>query len=104
MPAAVGIPYTFRSSGTDLGEYGRYEYASFRTDGWLRTWRWSQLEPGGENACAKGPQLESFCFGPRTDDQVFIWDPALEELAGDFWEMIDDSLHLVPGAWVDDED
>jgi NAD(P)-dependent dehydrogenase (short-subunit alcohol dehydrogenase family) len=35
------------------------DFALFRTDGWLRTWRWSILEPGGEGPYAKG------LLGPR---------------------------------------
>lgn len=93
-------------SGTDLEDYGRCELSLFRSHGWLRTWRWSCLEIGGElpHTIATGPQLESFSFGPRPNDWVFIWDPAVEQFAGNFWEMIDDSPLPVPGGWVYYED
>lgn len=91
-------------SGTDLVDYGRCELSLFRSDGWLRNWRWSHLELGGECCDKTGPQLESFSFGPQADDWVFRWDPAVEQFAGDFWEMMDDTPPPVPGGWVDDED
>lgn len=92
-----------QACGTDLEEYGRCELALFQDDAWLRDWRWSYLELGPECANAKGPQLESFSFGPQPGDWVFRWDDAVEEFVREFWELVDDTTLPIPGAWVDDE-
>ncbi|KAK4194495.1 hypothetical protein QBC40DRAFT_188065, partial [Triangularia verruculosa] len=90
-------------SGTDLVSYGSYEITSHRGAEWLREWRWGYLNSGRAVFDSTGPKLESFSFGQRPEDCVFAWDLGVEEFAGDFWQMTDDSPPNIPGAWVDEE-
>ncbi|KAF3347841.1 hypothetical protein VdG2_04077 [Verticillium dahliae VDG2] len=51
---------------------------------------------------ATEPKLLELRYGPRPEDWNLIWDMDIEELACDFWEMIDEMPLPMPGAWVDD--
>lgn len=44
-----------------------------------------------------------FSWGPEPEDWTIHLDPVVERYARDFWQLVDDPLLHIPGAWVDDE-
>lgn len=89
-------------SGVDLRDYGRHELVLFNSDKWLSSQRWDYIQPRHQE-WTRGPRM-SFSFGALPEDWAIHWDPAVEEYAKDFWEMVDDPPPLIPGAWIDDEE
>lgn len=83
-----------QTGGKDLVVYGRAEHASFLRHG---PSRWYRLP---------GCNWSGFTFGPRPEDWnlMWEWDPDVEGLVGDFWQLVENPLLVVPGSWVDDDD
>lgn len=47
--------------------------------------------------------LAGFDYGKDPGDWRFYWDMGAEELARNFWELVEDRPPSLPGAWVEDE-
>lgn len=96
--------------GFNLCQYGFRENQLLKESGQLGT-RWeSHISDNlSQNSfewivlsTATEPKLLELRYGPRPEDWNLIWDMDIEELACDFWEMIDEMPLPMPGAWVDD--
>ena len=97
-------------SQVDLKEYGRKELTLFMADDQLRSARWPLNFFDNPYSHPREPILTGFRYGDRAGDWVFEWDMPIEELAGEFWGMIEsgetaDTMVLdIPGSWVEEED
>ncbi|EEY22338.1 predicted protein [Verticillium alfalfae VaMs.102] len=97
-------------SGFDLCRHGLRENLLLQESGQLgNRWKahveWFKFGEGvgwTEPTTLAEPKLLELRYGPRPEDWDLIWDMDVEELAGDFWEMIDEMPLPIPGAWVDD--
>ncbi|RYP63930.1 hypothetical protein DL771_009042 [Monosporascus sp. 5C6A] len=87
---------TVAGAGIDLVPYGRREAAAFSKTPGIKEIRWV----GGYDD-TMGPKIRSIKYGPRVSDWSFEWDPDVEELVGEFWDLVHNPPLRIPGAWVD---
>ncbi|KAJ3495467.1 hypothetical protein NLG97_g3376 [Lecanicillium saksenae] len=87
-----------RDSGIDLIEYGRGEKRIFTETEWIRSLRFCFTI--GELS-HEGCKLADFSYGPEPKDWKFEWELERDEIAGEFWEMIEDPTRSMVGAWID---
>ncbi|KAF5511598.1 hypothetical protein CGCS363_v003594 [Colletotrichum siamense] len=87
-----------QASGIDLAEYGRRQL-DIHNSGYESFDRRSNLGM----IRSGGPRLISFMFGPRPQDWKLIWDPDVEEFAGDFWDFTENPPLHIPGAYPEDD-
>ncbi|KAH0425361.1 hypothetical protein CcaCcLH18_11017 [Colletotrichum camelliae] len=93
-----------QASGIDLAEYGRRELEIHNSShqSFDRWWGLGMLQ-SADDYRLYGPRLMSFIFGPRPQDWKLIWDPDVEEFAGDFWELTENPPLHIPGAYPEDK-
>ncbi|KAF6840010.1 hypothetical protein CMUS01_04059 [Colletotrichum musicola] len=93
-----------QSAGIDLTTYGERELDLLVRNDHILTSRWCSLDIGhpSDGYPLSGPRLVSFTYGPRPEDWELVWDPAAEEFAGDFWNLVEDRPLPMPGAWEED--
>ncbi|KAJ3542979.1 hypothetical protein NM208_g3813 [Fusarium decemcellulare] len=87
------------NAGVDLEEYFLWEASTCRGD--------TELDPKievqrGTRIPGYGPSLVIVEHGKRPDDWLFEWDPCVEELVGEFWDVVE--TPNIPGAWVEDDE
>lgn len=78
-------------AGINLQEYIVYEISA------SRAW-YTPLRPG-IRFLESGPSLVVLNYGVDPEDWAFEWDPCVEELVGEFWNIIE--FPPMPGSWVD---
>ncbi len=49
------------------------------------------------------PVLIGFEYGAKPTDWSFEWDLEVEEIAGEFWQAVENPVLQVPGAWVEED-
>jgi hypothetical protein len=94
-----------KEAGVDLVKYGEVERHNhyvltdnIEKEGFLK-WhkRWgSQLEP----MCSR-IRLLSFTYGVTPSDWKFWVTEVMDDAFAEFWDMIDHSELVIPGAWCD---
>ncbi|KAI0890754.1 uncharacterized protein GGS22DRAFT_151742 [Annulohypoxylon maeteangense] len=95
-----------KTIGTDLIEYGREEMRILCTNNlkylaiFKRLYFRKNLDMS-EFSWLGYLRLISFQFGPDVDDWKVLWNEPTDEFAGDFWNMVEDPILSIPGAWYD---
>ncbi|OTA68466.1 hypothetical protein K449DRAFT_145961 [Hypoxylon sp. EC38] len=87
-------------AGVDLNTYGRREHEIFTNNDsyhyfglpWIIEYYYS---------FPVNYYLVDFSYGPEPDDWKLYWSEPTDELAGDFWELIENPPLHIPGSWVD---
>ncbi|CAM1507443.1 Fc.00g070840.m01.CDS01 [Cosmosporella sp. VM-42] len=88
------------AAGIDLEAYGERERNAYmRICSGTGTWPFAQPSYHGERSW-----LVSFTYGPRPEHWSYVWDPVVEEYAGDFWLLVEPPPVKIPGAWVDEDE
>lgn len=85
--------------GVDLRKYGKREARLLEQNSKLRNERWGR--PPSQRS-ESWPKLKAIKYGADPEDWSLVWDEEVEEFAGEFWDMLDNEMPRVPGAWVDD--
>jgi hypothetical protein len=94
-----------RKAGHDLEAYGKAEVGVSRDQGLSDSSLDWPPQPRATGS-SEGPyRWKGFKYGPRPGDWDLIWesDPAVEEFASDFWDLVENPPLAVPGAWIDDD-
>ena len=95
----------FCQAGADLLEYGRLEKQLF--DEGLLTQEYRICQPSHwESLPTRCPRwrLISFTYGPTPEEWHFWCSNPRDEMAGEFWNMVETLETSMPGAWLDDDD
>ncbi|KAJ3548018.1 hypothetical protein NM208_g1209 [Fusarium decemcellulare] len=85
-------------AGVDLEEYIQCEMSVSRVECDVASI--AILQPGARLRDL-GPSLVVIEHGKRPEDWVVEWDPCIEELSGEFWNVIN-APPALPGAWIED--
>ncbi|KAL2853181.1 hypothetical protein BJX68DRAFT_234158 [Aspergillus pseudodeflectus] len=99
-----------RDTGVDLETYGRVEDCLLHseiTDYWipvamLHTHETHDSPLGSSEAMRPAlARTIGLNYGPKPEDwHLWVTNP-IDELVGEFWEMVDRSLEVMPGTWID---
>jgi hypothetical protein len=101
-----------RDTGVDLETYGRtedYLLHSEITDFWIpvavlptNETRDSPYRNSNSNPiCLASARIIGLNYGPEPEDwHLWVTNP-IDELVGEFWEMVERSLEVMPGTWID---
>lgn len=95
-----------QAAGTNLCEYGKVEAKIFQETRSIRSLKYgfSYWDCGTSEHSESSSYctLVAFTYGPEPKDWKFTWDLQCYELAGEFWELIENPpLHMV-GGWDND--
>lgn len=85
--------------GVDIKAYGKQEAKLLLSNPVLLNERWL----GDGYYSGKGPKLQTISYGSSPEDWSLVWDFDAEEYAGEFWDLVENALPKIPGAWVDDD-
>lgn len=92
-----------RQAGVDLNIYGQREYKLFAKEEVSRDFHFTTVmfRGGHYNFSIR---LIGFKYGPKPEDWKVYFDERTDRFAGEFWELVENSLLQIPGSWVDDDD
>ncbi|KAI0400818.1 hypothetical protein F4802DRAFT_601709 [Xylaria palmicola] len=98
---------TLKQEGVDLVRYGRRELEILHEEETYRDWEVPVSYPRRQNEpylYYRTPfRLISFRYGPSPEDWVVYLSEPTDLFAGEFWRMIDNPQHNIPGSWVGDD-
>ena len=88
---------TLQEAGVDLELYGRIEERIWRTE-WIPR-ESHQLSDYHRLKWATKARLIGFSYGPSIEDwHLWVSEPS-DSLAGEFWDLIERPVEVMPGAW-----
>lgn len=85
-------------AGIDLAHYGRREVALLTAYQHVLSRRCTSVVFNWGDGVS-GPYLVSMKYGSKPEDWDIIWDDVVEEFAGEFWDMLENQMPRIPGAW-----
>ncbi|KAJ9150296.1 hypothetical protein NKR23_g3788 [Pleurostoma richardsiae] len=53
----------------------------------------------GDSSSIRWSYVRDFSFGPNPEDWSLCWDEYYEIIAGEFWDMVEGPITLMPGSW-----
>ncbi|GIJ83297.1 hypothetical protein Asppvi_002116 [Aspergillus pseudoviridinutans] len=99
-----------QAAGVDLAAYGAKESALWKSgavDSSFKVFMWSlRKDPFYHNQSEEyGEWLEvhlfSLSYGPNPEDWHVWFDNPVDEVVGEFWEMMEREEEIMPGTWVE---
>ncbi|KAK1636280.1 hypothetical protein BDP81DRAFT_450184 [Colletotrichum phormii] len=88
------------SSDVELLDYGREESYMYEQGFTTVQQRWAPWSRGTSGRTRFS--LIGITYGSRPKHWRIWWAYEYEDYAGEFWNMVQDEAHKMPGAWVDD--